>query len=250
MNPKFSIIITSYNQRQVFEKYILPALKSQTCRDFEVIIGNDGGSDHMEQLSGHEHGFWICHVWQEDKGYGYTSIVNKAVAEASGEYLVFLSGDTYPTPTFLEELARALKPHRVVNGIRVKVDANGMELSRDWRLKGLPAMERMMMKQGVEMFPMNHYPFPWVHMTMNTLACSRLIWDAVGGITADYDGGYGKMDWSFCMKAYYSNFELWWQTAAVAFELNNGKPGREDNEKNNLFFDEEVEIWQNKSKRV
>lgn len=249
MKPRFSIIITAYNQRKMFEGNIIPALIRQTNKNFELVIADDGSSDYISELSLQQsHGFPIKCVSQEDKGYGYTSIVNKAVKESVGEYLIFLSGDTYPTETFIEEMARALKPHRVVNGLRVNVDDNGMEISKDWRLNELPSCERVMMLQGLEMFPVHHYPEPWKRMTMNTIGCSRLVWDAVDGLTPDYDGGYGRMDWSFCMKALCSNFELWWQTAAIALELNGGGIGRDDDPKNVKFFDKECELWHNKKK--
>lgn len=249
MKPRFSIIITAYNQRKMFEGNILPALERQTNKNFELIIADDGSSDGVKDLVMEKKtSFPMACVWQLDHGYGYTSIVNKAVEKARGEYLIFLSGDTYPTESFVEEMARALKPHRVVNGLRVNVDDNGTEISKDWRLNELPSCERVMMIQGLEMFPVHHYPEPWKRMTMNTLGCSRLVWDAVDGLTPDYDKGYGRMDWSFCMKAHCSNFELWWQTAAIAFELNGGGVGREDDKKNVNFFDKECELWHNKKK--
>lgn len=251
--PKFSIIYTAYNQLDFFRERILPALQAQTVQDFEVVIGDDGSSDRLgewlKRVSGVNYGVKpITHVYQEDNGYGYTSIVNKAADLSTGEYLVFLSGDTYTTQNFLEELGKALAPDRVVNGLRVNVDASGTYTSDDWRWRFLPHFERMMTKQGVEIFPLHSYPAPWVHFTMNTLACSRRIWQRVGGLSPEYDGGYGKMDWSFVMKALYSGFGLWWNTAAKAYHYDDGKPGRPDDEKNTIFFETEIEEWKHKSK--
>lgn len=251
MTPKFSIIITAYNQLPIFRDWIFPALKAQTIpeREFEVIIADDGSSDGLEEYC-ESMGLADKYVYQEDKWYGYTGIVNLAVKEAVGEYLVFLSGDTYPSPTFLEELEKALKPDRVVNGVRVNVNEVGDHVSEDWRWRFLPHFERMMTKQGVEVFPLHGYPNPWVHFTMNTLAVSRKIWDEVGGLSKEYDGGYGKMDWSFVMKAFFSGYGLWWQTAAVAYHLDDGKPGRPDDDKNTLAFEQEIEMWKDKMNKT
>lgn len=247
MRPKFSLIITAYNQLPLFERYIFPALKNQTIpqADFEVIIADDGSKDGLEEYC-EKLGMADKYVYQEDKWYGYTSIVNKAVREAEGEYLVFLSGDTYPAPDFLEQLGKALAKDRIVNGVRVNVTEAGDPISEDWRYRYLPRFEQEMVKQGVEIFPLHGYDHPWVHFTMNTLACSREIWDAVGGLTPEYDGGYGKMDWSFAMKAKYCGYGLWWNTKAVAYHLDDGKPGRPDDEKNNLLFDQELATWRDK----
>lgn len=247
MGTKYSLIITAYNQLPIFEGYIFPALKAQTIpqADFEVIIADDGSEDGLEEYC-EKLGMADKYVYQEDKGYGYTSIVNKAVAEADGEYLIFLSGDTYPAPNFLEEMGKALAPGRVVNGLRVNVNAIGDKVSDDWRLRFLPHFERMMVQQGVQIFPLHGYPNPWVHMTMNTIACSRKIWDEVGGLSKEYDGGYGKMDWSFAMKALYSGYGLWWQTAAIGYHIDDGKPGRPDDERNDIAFEQEIAMWRDK----
>lgn len=247
MHPKFSLIITAYNQLPIFQRYIFPAIKSQTipAHEFEVIIADDGSTDGLEEYC-EKNGLADKYVYQEDKGYGYTSIVNKAVAEAEGEYLVFLSGDTYPDRDFLEQIGKALDHGRIVNGVRINMNENGEWVSDDWRYSYLPRFEQEMVKQGVEIFPLHGYDRPWVHFTMNTIACSRTLWDDVGGLTPEYDGGYGKMDWSFAMKAKYKGYGLWWNTAARAFHLDDGKPGRPDDEKNNILFEQELATWKDK----
>lgn len=247
MKIKFSLIITAYNQLPIFQRYIFPAIKKQTipAHDFEVIIADDGSTDGLEEYC-EKNGLADKYVYQEDKGYGYTSIVNKAVAEAEGEYLVFLSGDTYPDRDFLEQLGKALDHGRIVNGVRINMNENGEWVSDDWRYSYLPRFEQEMVKQGVEIFPLHGYDQPWVHFTMNTLACSRKLWDDVGGLTKEYDGGYGKMDWSFAMKAKYTGYGLWWNTKAIAYHLDDGKPGRPDDEKNNQLFEQELATWRDK----
>lgn len=247
MRPKFSIIITAYNQLENFESFIFPALKAQTipAHEFEVIVADDGSKDGLEVYT-ERNGLADKYIYQDDQWYGYTSIVNKAVKESEGEYLIFLSGDTYPAPDFLEQLERALAPDRVVNGVRVNVNEVGDYVSDDWRFRFLPYFEQQMVKQGVEIFPLSGYPQAWVHFTMNTLACSRKIWDAVGGLTPEYDGGYGKMDWSFVMKAKYSGYGLWWNVAAKAYEIGGGGEGRPDSEKNTHLFEQELATWRDK----
>lgn len=252
MQPKFSVIITAYNQLPNFRDRILPALERQTERDFEVIVGDDGSSDGLGGFLRDVYvpTFRVQHVFQDDLGYGYTSIVNKSVERASGRYLVFLSGDTFPKDDFLEEIGRAVKPDRVVNGVRLKVDPSDLShIGRDWRFRFLNTHQRFMVDQGVEVFPVDTGSlFPWVHMTMNTLAVSRKVWDAVGGLTPGYDGGYGKMDWSFCMKSHFSKYRLFWNVAAIGYELTDKNAGgRGDDPKNDLLFEQELQEWKHKT---
>lgn len=255
--PKYSIIYTAHNEVENFVQHILPALRNQTEQDFEVIVGDDGSTDGLEarlkRFSGMDHGVSpICYVRQENEGYGYTSIVNKAVSCSLGDYLVFLSGDTFPSDTFLEELGRALKKDRVVTGKRRNVLREGDTWhvqSEDWRLTKpfIPFQAEVLIENGVEIFAVHHMDEePWRMMTMNTLACHRSTWNKVQGLTPCYNGGYGKMDWSFCMKALYSGCELWWNVAAIAYHIDNGKPGREDTPANTEAFEKELAEWRKK----
>lgn len=246
---KYSVIVTAYNQKDIFINHIFPALKNQTIpqNDFEVIIADDGSSDGLEEYC-EKNGLADKYVYQEDNGYGYTSIVNKAVNEADGDFLVFLSGDTYPAKDFLEELGRTLKEDRIVNGIRVNINSICDFISYDWRLQPefIPQIIAHVINMGIEMFPLRHlFERPWELMTMNTLACSRKVWDAVDGLTPSYDGRYGKMDWSFCMKAYKKGYGLWWNVEARGYTFDNGKPGREDDERNTKIFQEELKKYSN-----
>ena len=40
------------------------------------------------------------HVWQEKQGFRRSRILNRAIAAARSEYLVFLDGDSVPHPEF------------------------------------------------------------------------------------------------------------------------------------------------------
>ena len=95
-----SILLATYNWPQAL-KLCLESLATQTDRDFEIIIADDGSTDStkqvIEQLKA-SYPVAIEHLWQEDQGFRKTLILNQAIAAAHGDYLIFLDGDCIVQP--------------------------------------------------------------------------------------------------------------------------------------------------------
>lgn len=100
-----SVIIAFYNNID-WLKMILTALNRQTFLDFEVVIADDGSKqivvDEIEKIK-NTYSFPIQHVWHEDKGWRKNIILNKAIVNSVGQYLIFLDGDCIPHRKFVEE---------------------------------------------------------------------------------------------------------------------------------------------------
>lgn len=242
---KYSIITSAYNQLEQFKK-IMPAWENQTDKDFEFIVADDGSSDGLrEWLRGAKYN--VKFYTQPDEGYGYFKAMRKAAELAEGQYLVFASGDSYPAPDFLEELGRALKPDRVVCGMRTNINWDTDEvISKDWRFNQQVPQLQELFRLGVEIFPLSFYPYPWVMMTSTGMAIARDLYQKIGGFTPVYDKGYGKGDWSLAMKAYRSGATLWYNTAAVLFHKYDPNPKEDTKESEELFIKEEQE-WRAKA---
>ncbi len=98
-NPKLSVIIPAHNQCQVLKK-VLAGLERQTCSHyaFEAVIVDDGSVDNTAQFL-HE----FCLKSQlnlkvvKGKGEGAGATRNLGLKNASGEYILFLDGDTIPS---------------------------------------------------------------------------------------------------------------------------------------------------------
>ena len=98
-----SLIVTTYNRPDALAA-VLAGLLAQQDRGFEVLVADDGSRDDTRQLVERTAGgapIRITHVWQEDRGFRAGAARNRAVAQASGEYLVFLDGDCVPRPDFV-----------------------------------------------------------------------------------------------------------------------------------------------------
>ncbi len=105
---KTSVIFTTYNSPVWLEK-VLWGFFTQTHRDFEIVIADDGSRDETRQLIERlsaSSPMPIRHVWQPDDGFQKSRILNKAIAAAKGDYLIFTDGDCIPREDFVAEHLR------------------------------------------------------------------------------------------------------------------------------------------------
>jgi len=90
MNPKFSIIIPTYNHADYLGQAISSAL-SQSFEDFEVVICNDGSTDNTREII---NGFNSPKIVSFEKpNDGTVSALNACILRAKGEYICWLSSD-------------------------------------------------------------------------------------------------------------------------------------------------------------
>lgn len=102
---KASVIMSTYNAEAWLEKVIY-GFSVQTVQDFEIIIADDGSKPAtktlLDRLSA-EINIPIVHVWQEDRGFQKSQILNKAIVAASTDYLIFTDGDCIPRKDFVAQ---------------------------------------------------------------------------------------------------------------------------------------------------
>lgn len=113
MTPKFSIIIPVYNSIKYMSDCVLSVM-SQTFKNFEIILVNDGSSDGSELLCDslgktHEQ---IKVIHQENHGLSIAR--NNGLRQSEGEYIIFLDSDDYWNSNKLLEVASShLSKHSV-----------------------------------------------------------------------------------------------------------------------------------------
>lgn len=102
---KASVIISFY-ARIDYLRLLFAGFESQTFKDFEVIIADDGSKEdvtlEIERLAS-KASFPVIHLWHEDKGFRKNKILNRAIASSNSGYLIFVDGDCVPHSRFVEE---------------------------------------------------------------------------------------------------------------------------------------------------
>ncbi|MBQ8250583.1 MAG: glycosyltransferase family 2 protein, partial [Alphaproteobacteria bacterium] len=122
-DPLVTVIMPTYNRSHEVEKAIQSIL-SQTYKNFEFIIINDGSQDNT---------LFILKKWQKkdkriillnnEKNMGISSSLNKALKIAKGKYISRMDDDDISLPTRLEKQVRYLEnnPSITVLGTAIKV---------------------------------------------------------------------------------------------------------------------------------
>jgi len=89
--PRVSVIIPAFNASQFISQAIESVL-SQTFKDYELIVVDDGSTDETAALV-LRYGERLRYVYQ--KNQGLSSARNTGIVKASGELLAFLDADDY-----------------------------------------------------------------------------------------------------------------------------------------------------------
>ena len=98
--PVFTVIIPTYN-REHFLKRTVDSILSQTFKDFELIIVDDGSTDHTKDLIDTYEDDRIVYFYKENGGQN--SAVNVGLQKARGEYIAFCDSDDTWMPEKLEK---------------------------------------------------------------------------------------------------------------------------------------------------
>jgi glycosyltransferase involved in cell wall biosynthesis len=101
---KISLIITTYNWKEALEA-VLKSIKEQTQLPDEVIIADDGSAIDTQELIKHFQQTFpvpLIHSWQEDQGFRAAQSRNKAIARATGDYIIMIDGDIILSRNFIK----------------------------------------------------------------------------------------------------------------------------------------------------
>lgn len=111
-NPAISVVVPAYNQEKYVEKCILSVL-SQSFRDFELIVVNDGSTDKSLE---------ICQKYVQrddrvsviDKPNGGSAYARRdGMLQAKGQYICYIDSDDYIDPYALEKLYTIVSQYQV-----------------------------------------------------------------------------------------------------------------------------------------
>jgi glycosyltransferase involved in cell wall biosynthesis len=120
---KISLIVSTYEQPTSLRK-VLQGASLQTRRPDEVFITDDGSGEDTRaliELWRRESKAPVHHLWHPHEGFRKVILLNKAVAAATGDYLVFTDGDCVPHREFIADHERLAEQGFWVQGRRCYV---------------------------------------------------------------------------------------------------------------------------------
>ncbi|GAB5565097.1 MAG: glycosyltransferase family 2 protein [Winogradskyella sp.] len=120
---KASLVICTYNWPEALE-LVLKSIMVQKEMPEEVIIADDGSKEETKNLIESfksKLSIPLHHVWQEDKGWRKSIILNKAIANARGEYIIQIDGDCILHSSFVKDHLRYARKGVYLSGSRVNI---------------------------------------------------------------------------------------------------------------------------------
>jgi len=173
--PKVSVVIPCYNQGLYLDDAVDSVL-SQTFRDFEIIIVNDGSTDEATNLLLSNFRKPMSRVIHTPN-QGLAMARNRGIGEATGEYILPLDADDTIAPTYLERAVRAMETGPDLGIVYCKAETFGAVTG--------PWFAAEYSDRGM--------------LIGNLIFCSALYrkadWQAVGGYRANM--AHGWEDWDF-----------------------------------------------------
>lgn len=100
---KYSIIVPAYNTEEYIDK-CLKSIFSNTYKNFEVIIVNDGSTDKTEDIINKYIKKYDNIIYIKQKNMGLSLARNNGVKKATGDCLLFIDSDDYVEKNLLENI--------------------------------------------------------------------------------------------------------------------------------------------------
>ena len=99
---KIGVIISTYNHPDWLQKTLWGYCCQWRPAD-EIVIADDGSREDTRLLiESFKDKLPITHIWQEDKGFRKSKILNKALLASMADYLIFTDQDCVPRADFIE----------------------------------------------------------------------------------------------------------------------------------------------------
>jgi len=182
-DPLLSIIIPTYNAREVVLRCVESIYRNAPTVPFEVIVVDDASDDGTAEAFRRTHPQVV--LLRNERNQRYATSSNRGLRTARGEYLYLLNNDTIMQPGTMDTLIRFLEDHPAVGVVGGKIlNEDG---SIQWTVKALPSMATALFGARsilTKWFPHNRFSR---HQLLHWRA------DAEGSFIAGYVSGASTM---------------------------------------------------------
>src|SRR4051794_16035860 len=116
-----SLVVTTYNWPDALDLVLTSALDQRVLPD-EVIVADDGSGEPTAEVVRRraerfaERRVPLHHVWHPDEGFRAAAIRNRALARASGDYILLIDGDCILHPDFVSSHLAFARQGQFVQG--------------------------------------------------------------------------------------------------------------------------------------
>jgi hypothetical protein len=151
--PELSIIILSFNTKDVLNGCLSSLKKVRDEATFEVIVADNGSSDGSLQMVKKEFP-WVI-LLDNKTNLGFAKGNNRAREIVKGEYVLILNSDTVVYKNTLKKCLKFLKSDKKIGAVSCKLILANGKLDKDVRRR---------------------FPTPWVSFNRLMIGNGRLYW--------------------------------------------------------------------------
>lgn len=124
MTPSVSVVMCTYERPAHLALALAGYLRQTGGVDFELLVADDGSGPETAAVVrrfAEKAPFPVQHVWHARTGHHRTAILNRAVARASGDQVLYTDGDCVPAADLVEVHRRELEPGKLLIGGYLRV---------------------------------------------------------------------------------------------------------------------------------
>lgn len=182
MEPYISVIFTTYNSPEWLEK-VFWGMAVQTLKDFEILVADDGsGEETREVVKRFQQDFPVPvkHVWHEDSGFRKCEILNKAIVESAGKYLIFTDGDCVPRKDFVETHFSNSSGKHFLSGGAVRLPMDISKALTEYDIKSGKCFDQSYLNglvAGEKVSSLKLTKSPLVAHVMNSITTAKATWN-------------------------------------------------------------------------
>lgn len=155
--PKLSIVLPVYNTEKYLRK-CLESILSNTFKDFELIIINDGSTDNSHNIIlEYKDKYKEKIVYEKKENSGISDTRNLGVEKATAPYITFIDSDDYIEPDALELMMKKIDGFDVV-ACDIKIVYDG---ERGENVISSGYNEDLYHKDKIKETMLVHYPVLW-----------------------------------------------------------------------------------------
>lgn len=206
---KLSIIIVSWNVKELLEKCLLSIERNKGDLDLEVesnsieiiVVDNnssDGTKEVLKQVQHDKRGTVIL----SEENLGFAKGNNKGLEYASGEYILFLNPDTEIVGDALGEMVRYMDAHQDIAGVGPKLLNTDGSLQRSVRAFPTLMSQLLVMTKVHNFFPRIHslkkyfaldFDYDKEQKVDQVMGAALMVCAEALGEVGEFDSGYKRI---------------------------------------------------------
>ncbi len=204
---KTALLISTYNWPEALD-LVLKSILNQSQMPDEILIADDGSTTATKEvidLYGNKFKIPVIHVWQEDKGFRKSAILNKAVAKSTADYIIEIDGDCIPNKHFIKDHILLSKKNHFLYGSRVNIQESFLPKLFNKKIIDFNLFSEGIKKRTrtlrVPLFAKWYKPSPILSRKLRgcNMSFFREDFIKVNGYNEDFEG-WGKEDSEFALR--------------------------------------------------